>query len=65
MNARFSKNISNKGKGYVKQFAKFGLRQQLCAFKEFCMESRLSNIFKTTNVTNFNKAILKSSYRVL
>ena len=29
------------------------------------METRLSNIFKTTNVTNFTKAILKSSYRVL
>ena len=29
------------------------------------METRLSNIFKTTNVTNFTKAILESSYRVL
>ena len=29
------------------------------------METRLSNIFKTTSVTNFTKAILKSSYRVL
>ena len=26
---------------------------------------KLSNIFKTTNITNFTKAILKSSYRVL
>ena len=26
---------------------------------------KLSNIFKTTNVTNFTKAILKSSYRAL
>ena len=25
------------------------LRQQLCAFKEFCVETRLLNIFKTTN----------------
>ena len=39
---------------------KFCLRQQLFAFKEFCVETRLSNIFKTTNVTNFTKAILKS-----
>ena len=44
---------------------KFCLRQQLFAFKEFCIETRLSNIYKTTNVTNFTKAILKSSYRVL
>ena len=29
------------------------------------MEKRLSNIFKTTNVTKLIKAILKSSYRVL
>ena len=28
------------------------------------MKTRLSTIFKTTNVTNFVKAILKSSYRV-
>ena len=27
-------------------------------------KKRFSNIFKTTNVTNFTKAILKSSYRV-
>ena len=49
----------------MKQFSKFCLRQQLFAFKEFCMETRLSNIFKTTNATNFNKAILKTSYRVV
>ena len=29
------------------------------------MEKRSSNIFKTTNVTNLNKVILESSYRVL
>ena len=49
----------------VGQLWKFCLRQQLFVFKEFCMETRLSNIFKTTNVTNFTKAIRKSSYRVL
>ena len=47
------------------QFSKFCLRQQLCAFKEFCMETRLSNIFKTTNVTNLTKVIQQNSYRVL
>ena len=29
------------------------------------METRLSNFFKTTNVTNFTKVILKTSYSVL
>ena len=31
----------------------------------FCMETRLSNIFETKNVTNLTKVILESSYRVL
>ena len=35
--------------------SKFCLRQQLFAFKEFRMETRLSNVFKTTNVTNLTK----------
>ena len=39
------------------------LRRQLFAFKEFCMEMGLSNIFKTTNVTNL--VIPESCYRVL
>ena len=50
--------------GHVEQFSRFCLRQQLCIFKEFCMEKKLSNIFKTTSVTKLTKAILKSSYRV-
>ena len=29
------------------------------------METRLSNIFKTTNVTNLTKVIQQNSYRVL
>ena len=45
--------------------SKFCLRQQLCAFKEFCMETRLSNIFKTTNVTDLTKVIQQNSYSVL
>ena len=48
------------------QFLKFCLRHQLFTLKDFCMEKRLSNIFKTTNITKLIKAILKSSYnRVL
>ena len=31
----------------------------------FCMETRLSNIFKTTNVTYLTKVILERSYKVL
>ena len=50
--------------GQFRQFSKFRLSQQLFAFKEFCTNERLSNIF-TTNVTKLTKAILKSSYRVL
>ena len=48
--------------GYIGHFC---LRLQLFAFKEFCMETRLSNIFKATNVTNLTKVIQESSYRVL
>ena len=33
--------------------------------KEFGIETRLSNIFKTTNVTNLTMVIQQSSYRVL
>ena len=41
---------------------KFCLRQQLFAFEMFCLETRLSIIFKTKIVTNLNKVILESSY---
>ena len=47
------------------QFLKFCLHQQLFAFKEFCMETRLFNIIKTTNLTKLTKVILESSYRVV
>ena len=47
------------------QFSKFRLRQELFAFKELYMETRLSNIFKTTNVTNLTKVILERPYKVL
>ena len=35
---------------HLEQFSEFRFRLQLFAFKEFCMEMRLSNIFKTTNI---------------
>ena len=47
------------------QFSKFCLRQQLFAFKEFRMKTRLHNISKTTNATNFTKTILESSCNFL
>ena len=47
------------------QISKFWLGQQLFALKEFCMETRLSNIFKTTIVTNLAKVIQESPYKVL
>ena len=37
----------------------------MSVIKEFGIETRLSNIFKTTNVTNLTKVIQESSYRVL
>ena len=52
-----------KKKGNVGKFSKFFLRQQLFAFKKFCMETRLPNISKSTNAKDSIKAILKSSYR--
>ena len=47
------------------KFSKFCLRQQLFAFKRFCIETRLLNISKTTNVIDFIKTILKSPCRFL
>ena len=41
------------------------LRQQLFGFNKFWMETRLPNIFKTTNVTKSIKTILESPYKVL
>ena len=61
----FWKCLVSMPKNRIGQFLKFHLRQQLFALKEFCMENRLSDIFKTTNVTKLTKAILKSSYRIL
>ena len=46
-------------------FLKFCLCQQLFAFKTFCMETRLYNIFKSKNATKLARPILKSSYKVL
>ena len=51
--------------GRVGQFCKFCLCQHLFAFKRFCMETRLSDILKTTKATKFIKAILESTYKVV
>ena len=37
----------------------------MSAFKRFCMETRLNNILKTTDITKFIKTILKSTYKVV
>ena len=47
--------------GHVGQLSKFCPRQQLFTFKEFRMKTRLHNISKTTNATNFTKTIPQSS----
>ena len=44
---------------------KFLLTLAFKELKSFFMETRFSNIFKTTNVPKLIKAILESSYRVL
>ena len=54
-----------KGNDYVRRFLKFSLRQQLFAFKEFCMETRLFNIFKTTNVAIFYVRSMEEIFRYL
>ena len=41
------------------------LMSQLLAFRRFCMETRLSSILKTTNITRFIKIILKRAYKVV
>ena len=46
-------------RNFQKQFPKFFLCYQLFAFKKFCKETRLPNIFKTTNATKLIKAILE------
>ena len=43
--------------------SKILLTPPVISLKEFCMEMKLSMIFKTTNVTKLNKAILISSYK--
>ena len=65
MNARFLKNIQNKGKVTLVSFQNFNYVSNYLHLKSFCMETRLSNIFKTTNVTNLTKVIQEISYRVL
>ena len=50
---------------YVGQFLQFSLCQQLFAFEHFRMETRLGNISKATNATEFVKTILESSNKVL
>ena len=59
------RTLGRKNICHVGQFSKFCILQQLFAFKEPCMETRLSNIFKTTSVKKLTKIFLESSYRVL
>ena len=41
------------------------LTSAIIAFKVFCIETRMSNIFRTKNVTKLTEAILERCYRVL
>ena len=74
-NIPFSKNYFKLGKMMLDSERTFKVKVRFrwtvfeislpSAIKEFCMETRLSNIFKTINVTNLSKVIQESSYRVL
>ena len=64
MNARFWKNFQNKGKVTLGSFCNFVYVSNYLHLK-FCIETRFSNIFKTTNATNLTKVIQESSYIVL
>ena len=64
MNARFWKNIYNKSKVSLDSFRNSAYVSSYLHFKEFCIEKKLSNIFKTTNIAKLTKVILKSSYRI-
>ena len=55
MNARLQKNILNKGKVALDSFRNFGYASSYLHL-EFCMETNMSDIFKTTNVTRLTKA---------
>ena len=46
-------------------FSNFAYVSSYLHLKDFSMETRLSNILKTTNATKFIKTILESSYKVL
>ena len=65
MNARFWKNIWNKGKVTLDSFRNIFYVCICVHLKCYALEERLSNILKTTNVTNLTKFIQKSSYKVL
>ena len=44
---------------------KFCLCQQLFANKDFCMKTRLGNIFKITNTKTLIMTILENAYKLL
>ena len=55
----FERKIKTKVKVTLHSF------QNVFEEKEFCIETRLSDIFKTANVTMLTKVILENCYRVL
>ena len=65
MNARLRKEIWSKDKVTLDGFRNFADISSCFTFKKSRKETKLSNIFKTTNVAKLAKAILESSYGVL
>ena len=48
----------------MEYFSKFCLHQQVFAKKNFCMKTRLCNIFKTTNTMTLINVILENLYNL-
>ena len=51
--------------GHIWLFSCFDLLQELFANNDFCMETRLCNIFKTANSMTLTKTILERPYEEL
>ena len=62
--SRFSESLKIKDRSRW-TFLVIFLHQQLFASKDFSMETRLSNIFKTTNAMALTETILESTYTVV
>ena len=61
----FSESLQKLRLGYIGPLSEFCFFKQLIANKEFCMKTRLCNIFKTANAVTLAKTISEIPYNVL